>query len=128
MIESNEKYLEISSAYENTTIPIHIRQYRNVNGDTYNNLMKQATLLDSNGDTQFPGVVTASNLTTNNEARLTACETALSNLPLTMLNFIYPIGSVYLSTNNTNPTNLFHGTWQSITSPIPNVYAWERNG
>ena len=30
------------------------------------------------------------------------------------LNKVYPIGSIYLSYNSTNPGNLFGGTWQQI--------------
>lgn len=32
------------------------------------------------------------------------------------LDFVYPIGSIYLSINSTNPSKWFGGTWQQITS------------
>lgn len=32
----------------------------------------------------------------------------------TTLNIFYPIGSIYLSVNNTNPSNLFGGVWEQI--------------
>jgi len=41
-------------------------------------------------------------------------------------NLIYPIGSVYTSTANTNPSTLFGGTWQEIQQQTLNVHMWER--
>ena len=38
----------------------------------------------------------------------------ISITPTEILNLAYPIGSVYLSLNNTNPGTLFGGTWRRI--------------
>ena len=40
--------------------------------------------------------------------------TANTNSTVIDFNSIYPIGSIYLSVNNTNPSTLFGGTWERI--------------
>lgn len=34
---------------------------------------------------------------------------------LDVFNAVYPVGSIYMSANNVNPTTLFGGTWEQIT-------------
>lgn len=44
-------------------------------------------------------------------------------------NTAYPVGSVYTSTQNTDPSTLFGGTWASLGSPSgysETIYAWKR--
>lgn len=36
------------------------------------------------------------------------------NLGIDLLNLIYPIGSIYMSVNSTNPSAIFGGEWQKI--------------
>lgn len=39
---------------------------------------------------------------------------SLGNIPMPrLLNSVYPVGSIYMSINNTNPQNFFGGTWVS---------------
>lgn len=65
--------------------------------------------------------------------------TDLPNLLAVSLSKIYPIGSVYLSVNKTNPADLFgFGTWVELESNssllsqtsfsynLPRVYGWHR--
>lgn len=41
--------------------------------------------------------------------------------------YLYPVGAIYLTAVNTNPSSLFGvGTWSSITSPISGKYAFQR--
>lgn len=42
-----------------------------------------------------------------------------------VLNYIYPIGSVYFTTTIANPKNIFGGTWEQI-GVINGSYSWKR--
>ena len=41
--------------------------------------------------------------------------TALENFRQTFLNTVYPVGSIYISMNETDPGTLFGGTWERIS-------------
>ena len=68
--------------------------------------------------TTLGGVKIGSNITVSSGTiSLTKANvvSALGSTPLTrneIVNLIYPVGSLYMSTNSTNPSTLFGGTWQ----------------
>lgn len=62
--ENNAGYLELATA-DNGNEPIYVRQYSNRAGgseSSFTTAARTATLLDSNGNTSFPGTLTASKI------------------------------------------------------------------
>lgn len=47
---------------------------------------------------------------------ITAEEGLPAQQEIDILNSVYPVGSIYLSTSSTSPTTLFGGVWQQITN------------
>ena len=48
------------------------------------------------------------------DKKKTEAKDALLGLKSTLLDMIYPVGSIYMSVNNVSPQTLFGGTWQKI--------------
>ena len=76
------------------------------------------TLPQADTDT-LGGVTIGSNISVSNgeiSIDKTDVTNALGSIPLTrneIVNLIYPVGSIYISTSSTNPGSLFGGTWQA---------------
>ena len=55
---ADQGYVEIATA-DNGSEPIYVRQYAYQSGASFGSLVRSATLLDSTGNTSFPGTVSA---------------------------------------------------------------------
>ena len=71
---SNSGFVELATADDGAE-PIYVRQYTGV----FTSLTRSATLLDSNGNTSFPGTVTAANLRVTGAITATGDVTAFAS-------------------------------------------------
>ena len=69
-------------------------------------------ILLATGTRQANGTIT--NYTDRREKFITSSLRAVQNLIDNSVNKFYPVGSIYMSVNNVNPSQLFGGTWQSF--------------
>lgn len=47
--------------------------------------------------------------------KINANTDAINTLRSSVFNMVYPVGSIYISVNATNPSSMFGGTWEQIS-------------
>lgn len=84
---------------------------------TYINDTLTEELDDVNSATDS-SIGTLSNLTTSAKTNLVSAinEVDTQSSASTILNLVYPVGSIYMSVNNVSPSSFIGGTWTKITS------------
>ena len=61
------------------------------------------------------GDITNNNITLSNDVNVKSIDNFKIN-GKTLLNVLYPVGSIYISMNNTNPSKFIGGTWTQISN------------
>jgi hypothetical protein len=105
---TNAGYAEIATADDGTE-PIYVRQYTGV----FTNLVRTATLLDSSGNTTFPGSVTATSFLGNASTATALTSNAGSNTNPIYFNGGKPVASSYSFGNANGNIPISNGTLNS---------------
>ncbi len=107
----------LNEAVNNLTIEITTESGERTEADDtlQNNITAEVTAREE-ADTTLQNNINAE--TTAREQAISTLEEAISNIPSISPLITYPIGSVYFSVDNTNPSTLFGGTWELIGSKL----------
>lgn len=77
---------------------------------------KNKTLeITTTGDITTSGNISNNNITLSNDVNVKSINNFKIN-GTTLLNVLYPVGSIYISMNNTNPSTFIGGTWTQISN------------
>ena len=107
-----DSYVSVSRESTLPTVAVTMDFYKDGNGIALGKVAESSDLLDVAWNQRI-----RKNLTVDGTFTATGGLSIGENLTVggkTLLNFIYPVGSIYMSVNATSPETLFGGTWAQL--------------
>ena len=115
-LQNNKANLDEDGQLQESQFPIDIKVNNAITADTCTGNAGSATKLQTGRNISISGDVSAPAINFTGETDITLETTiqSIDNIKTLLLDFIYPVGSIYMNFINVNPQDKFGGAWQRL--------------